>query len=190
MKKIYFLLIIILLGIGALIIVYSVIYGFKKPGEAGEETCLECSIENFEECVAAGNSIMESYPRQCRADDGRTFSENIGNELEKMDLIRLDSPRPNQEIESPLIIQGEARGNWFFEASFPVVLTNWDGLIIAQTIAQAKGEWMTEDFVQFEATLEFENPEGNNKGTLILKKDNPSGLPEYDDALEVPIVFK
>ncbi|MCR4334733.1 MAG: Gmad2 immunoglobulin-like domain-containing protein [Patescibacteria group bacterium] len=105
--------------------------------------------------------------------------------------IHLTSPRPNATIKSPLTITGEARGNWFFEASFPVVLTNWDGLIIAQGIAQAKGEWMTTDFVPFEATFTFTVDKNvySNKGSLILQKDNPSGLPEYDDALEIPIVF-
>ncbi len=115
---------------------------------------------------------------------------DIENELEKGDLIRIDSPRPNQEIESPLIIQGEARGTWFFEGSFPVVLTDWDGLIIAQGYVTAKDEWMTEDFVRFEGTLEFKKPDYSNKGSLILRKDNPSGLPENDDALEIPIIFK
>ncbi|MCI5222230.1 MAG: hypothetical protein D3924_06050 [Candidatus Electrothrix sp. AR4] len=33
-------------------------------------------ITNFEECVAAGNPVMESHPRQCRADD-QTFIENL-----------------------------------------------------------------------------------------------------------------
>jgi hypothetical protein len=33
-------------------------------------------ISSFEECAAAGNPIMESYPRQCRA-DGQTFVEKI-----------------------------------------------------------------------------------------------------------------
>ena len=27
------------------------------------------------------------------------------------------------------------------------------------------------------------------RGSLILKKDNPSGMPEHDDALEIPIFF-
>lgn len=31
------------------------------------------AITNFDECVAAGHLIMESYPEQCRASDGRTF---------------------------------------------------------------------------------------------------------------------
>ena len=146
-------------------------------------------ITNFKECVKAGNSVMESYPRQCRVGE-QTFIENIGNELEKMDLIRIDNPRPNQEIESPLTIEGEARGTWFFEADFPVILVNWDGLIIAEGVATAQDDWMTEDFVKFKAELNFEKPDYKNNGALILKKDNPSGLPENDDALEIPIIFK
>lgn len=34
-------------------------------------------ISNFEECAAAGNPVMESYPRQCRTEDGRLFVEEI-----------------------------------------------------------------------------------------------------------------
>ena len=114
---------------------------------------------------------------------------------EKASLIQLTTPVPNGVVGSPLILTGEARGYWFFEASFPVSLTNWDGLIIAEGIATAQGEWMTEDFVPFTAELTFVTPyiEGTQefmkRGTLILKKDNPSGLPENDNALEIPIRF-
>ena len=34
-------------------------------------------ISNFEECVAAGNPVMESYPRQCATKDGRGFVEDV-----------------------------------------------------------------------------------------------------------------
>ncbi len=146
-------------------------------------------VEDFNDCVSTGNPVMESYPRQCRYGD-QTFVEDIGNEMEKMDLIRLDNPRPNQKITSPVTIQGEARGTWFFEGDFPVVLIDWDGLIIAEGYATAKSSWMTEDFVQFEVTLEFDKPELYDRGSLILKKDNPSGLPENEDALEVPVYFE
>jgi len=104
--------------------------------------------------------------------------------------IRVTSPEVGEAISSPLIIEGEARGKWFFEASFPVVLTNWDGLIIAEGIATAEGEWMTENFVPFKAELEFIKPEYGERGALILKKDNPSGLPEHDDAIEIPLTFE
>ncbi len=43
---------------------------------------LESSIENFEDCVAAGNPVMESYPRQCRTSDGKNFVEEIDNAIE------------------------------------------------------------------------------------------------------------
>lgn len=147
-------------------------------------------ITTFQECVAAGNRVMESYPRQCRSGE-QLFTEDIGNELAKKDLIRLNAPRPNQVVTSPLIITGEARGSWFFEASFPIVLNNWDGLMIAQGIAQAKSDWMTTEFVPFEATLTFtvDNNASSNSGTLILRKDNPSGLPQNDDALTVPVLI-
>jgi len=34
-------------------------------------------ITNFEECLAAGNPAMESYPRQCMTKDGQTFIEEL-----------------------------------------------------------------------------------------------------------------
>lgn len=114
---------------------------------------------------------------------------------EKAAMIKVTAPQPNELVKSPLTITGEARGMWFFEASFPVVLTNWDGLIIAEGVATAQGDWMTDAFVPFVATLTFENPykitdpDFMKRGSLILKKDNPSGLPERDDALEFPITF-
>lgn len=148
-------------------------------------------VNNFEDCATTGKPVMESYPRQCSY-GSKIFTENIGNELEKMDLVRLETPRPNQTIKSPLTLKGQARGTWFFEASFPVVLTDWDGKIIGEGIAQAKGDWMTAEFVPFEATLTFlaDKNAYSNKGTLILRKDNPSGLPEHEDALEIPMVIQ
>ena len=119
--------------------------------------------------------------------------ENLGNEAEKKDLIRITSPRPNDVIKSPLVIEGEARGNWYFEASFPLELRDSNGKVIAQLFATAEGEWMTTEFVPFKSTLEFQVPDnslGSNNGMLILRKDNASGLLEHDDALEVPIKFE
>ena len=115
----------------------------------------------------------------------------------KEDLIRITLPKENSVITSPVAFRGEARGIWFFEASFPVILVDWDGRIIAQGHAQANSDWMTEDFVPFDGNLNFEKPYDNTqdvqdffkKGALIFQKDNPSGLSEHDDALEMPIRF-
>jgi hypothetical protein len=115
-------------------------------------------------------------------------TEPCGNQVES-DVV-VFSPQPNQVITSPLEIEGEARGFWFFEADFLIVLVNWDGLIIGEGLAMAQTGWMTEDFVEFKAVIEFEKPDYGERGTLIFRKDNPSGLPEHDDAFEVLILFE
>ncbi|MFH1822885.1 MAG: GerMN domain-containing protein [Patescibacteria group bacterium] len=145
-------------------------------------------ITSFTECEQAGNTILESYPRQCQTPEEELFAEDIGNELEKTDFIRVDYPRPNQEIASPLVISGEARGTWFFEASFPVKLYYNNGTVLAAGIATTTADWMTEDFIPFQAVLTFMAPTGNY-GKLILEKDNPSGLLENADELIIPIKF-
>lgn len=113
---------------------------------------------------------------------------------EYKDLIKINTPTVGAEITSPIKISGEARGTWYFEASFPIYIVDWDGKIIGQGIATAESEWMTENFVPFTAEINFKTSEisGNysNRGVIIFKKDNPSGLPEFDDAYEMPILFK
>jgi hypothetical protein len=146
-------------------------------------------VKNFSDCIAAGNQVLETYPAQCKTTDGLTFIQEIGNELEKLDLIKIEHPRPNQEIASPLTITGQARGNWFFEASFPVKLVSDSGQIIAQSYAQAQDEWMTQNFVPFKSNLEF-NFGATTTGKLILEKDNPSGLAENADQLWLPVIIK
>lgn len=145
------------------------------------------SISSFEECVAAGYPVMESYPRQCRAEE-TTFTEKISESTGKENLIRVSSPGPNVTITSPVTIIGEARGYWYFEASFPVEILDANGKRLAMAPIQANGEWMTENFVPFEAKVTFETPT-TPTGTIIFHKDNPSGLPENDDKLEIPVRF-
>ncbi len=185
--RIALLLIVLILLLGGVFYYYN-FYKTTPPAENENQNVPVSTVTNFEECVAAGNPVMESYPRQCRA-NGQNFIEYIGNELEKTNLIKIDSPRPNAIVTSPLEITGQARGTWYFEASFPVKLLDANGAELAIIPAQAQGEWMTENFVPFEATLEFIAPT-TATGTLILEKDNPSGLPEYADSLIVPVRFK
>jgi len=48
--------------------------------------------------------------------------EEAGNRYK--DLIVLTQPKNGEYISSPVKIGGRARGNWFFEASFPIVIVN------------------------------------------------------------------
>jgi hypothetical protein len=147
------------------------------------------TISSFEECAAAGYPILESYPEQCRTPDGQSFTRDVGNELEKTDLIRITSPRPGETVSGTITITGEARGTWFFEASFPIHLEDAQGNKVTTVVAQAQGEWMTENFVPFAATLQIPSTT-TGPATLVLEKDNPSGLPEHAEELRVPIVIQ
>jgi hypothetical protein len=105
------------------------------------------------------------------------------------DLIKVEFPARKTAIRSPITISGQARGTWYFEASFPVEIHDGSGEVIGQGAAQAQGEWMTENFVPFTATIKFTTPK-TKEGAIILRKDNPSGLPERDEHIEIPIVFE
>lgn len=108
------------------------------------------------------------------------------------DLIVIDSPKRNQEVSSPITVSGKARGSWYFEATFPIVVVDWDGLIIGEGYATAQSDWMTTEFVPFTASITYTLPSSTpyKRGSLIIQKSNASGLPEHDDAREIPILFE
>lgn len=105
------------------------------------------------------------------------------------DLIQVELPYPGAVTGKEFKIIGKARGYWFFEGTFPVELQTLDGNILGGGVATAEGEWMTEDFVSFSA--EMQTPSAFiGPAILILKKDNPSGLPENDASMSFPITIE
>ncbi|MFA6145869.1 MAG: GerMN domain-containing protein [Patescibacteria group bacterium] len=133
--------------------------------------------------VKHGNPSASMPTQSC----GNAVKNNQQREDKPAD-IKVTKPQSNETVFSPLEIVGEARGTWFFEASFPIKLLDSSGTEIARGIAQAESDWMTENFVPFTATLQF-NAATETKGILILEKDNPSGLPENADELRVPVII-
>lgn len=121
--------------------------------------------------------------------NSQTVTQDSVNQVSESDLITVSNPLPNQVIRSPLEVTGEAKGTWYFEASFPVYLYDSEGSLIIQGAAQAQGEWMTEDFVPFSLTLDFDQPTIST-GELVLTRDNPSGLPENTEEIRIPVRFK
>jgi len=164
MKKIFIILIILagLIGIW---------FGFKLI--TGEEP-VACTMDAK---LCSDGSYVVRVPPEC--DFASCPKEN---------LILVETPKANEMISSPLIVGGKARGFWFFEATFPIKLFDENGELLASAIAQAQSDWMTEDFVPFSAELKFGHPK-TERGTLVLEKDNPSGLPESADELRIPVMF-
>ena len=105
-------------------------------------------------------------------------------------FIYLVSPMPGQIITSPLKITGLARGTWFFEGDFPVIVLDGENNTLATGYCTANGDWMTTDYVGFEGLIKFDKADNGEKGALLLRKDNPTGLPQHDNALRIPVYFK
>lgn len=70
MKKIIFVIVAIIIAI-VICISVTVFFILGEPRPIIQKT-----VANFDECAAAGNPVMESYPRQCRA-NGKNFVEQI-----------------------------------------------------------------------------------------------------------------
>lgn len=144
-------------------------------------------VHSFDDCSRLGYPILETFPEQCRVGT-RTFTRNIPPPTTQAD-VSVQSPLPNTTVTSPLAVQGQAVGSWFFEASFPVKLLSASNTIIAQTTAHAQGNWMTPNLVPFTATLTFPSQPPSSTGTLVLEKDNPSGEPQNAASFTIPVQF-
>lgn len=103
--------------------------------------------------------------------------------------VVVTSPKANSSVGNTFVVSGSAPGPWYFEASFPIKIVDKDNNFIGQGIAQAQGEWMTTDQVTFTATVTLV---GSYSGpaTVVLMRDNPSGMPENDDSVSVPITIQ
>jgi hypothetical protein len=143
------------------------------------------NVTDYLTCVDAGYPVLESFPAQCRTPDGRTFTEDTNENAE----VIVETPARGALVKSPLTVTGKARGNWYFEANLPVTLKDTNGKVLAQVGAQALGEWMTTDYVNFTTVLNFAQPE-TEFGVLLIQKDNPSGEPQFDAEFAIPVRFR
>lgn len=102
--------------------------------------------------------------------------------------VILESVQPNDVVASPLVVEGMAVGPWYFEATFGIEVRDGNAGVLGQGYAEAQSDWMTEDFVSFVGTVSF-NPGSATSGWLVLIKANPSGEPQYDDEIAIPVQF-
>lgn len=102
--------------------------------------------------------------------------------------VVIDAPKSGATVPSTFTVTGKAPGPWYFEASFPVQVRDQDNNKVGQGIATALTDWMTTDDVAFKADITVTSYKG--PATLVLMRDNPSGMPENDDSVEIPIVIQ
>ena len=104
-------------------------------------------------------------------------------------LIKVSLPFPDAVVGKDFSIIGKARGSWFFEASFPIEVLDKNGNSLVKINAKAQGDWMTENFVPFKVDIKI--PDSYiGKATIVLIKDNPSGLTENAASMSFPITIE
>lgn len=103
--------------------------------------------------------------------------------------VSITKPAAGATVGRTFAVEGEAPGNWFFEASFPIQVRDSEGNVIGRAVAQAQSDWMTTALVPFKTEVTLSS-DYTGPARLILLRDNPSGLPEHDDAVEIEIIVK
>jgi hypothetical protein len=130
--------------------------------------------ENPDEEVSQGESTTQATTTYSNADEN---------------MIIVDTPIPGATVGHIVTVSGKARGNWYFEANFPIEVRSATGTVLVQAPVQAQEEWMTTEFVPF--TVQVTLPaEYKGPATLVLHNDNASGLPEHDRSVSIPIVVQ
>jgi hypothetical protein len=163
-KIVIFIIIFVILG--------GVIFWFYQKNSSAPTVCTQDTK------LCSDGSYVSRVPPDCN------FAPCPGEE----EGILVSSPKRNEKIKSPLKIEGEARGYWFFEAEFIAELYDANDNFLGRAILMAKEDWMTENFVPFEGELNFVES-ATSLGTLKFLSANPSGLPENQRIFNLPIEF-
>lgn len=117
-----------------------------------------------------------------------TGSGAVGTTTALHDRVVVDAPKRGQTVFKTFTVTGKAPGNWFFEASFPIEVLDPQGNTVATGHGNALSDWMTTADVPFKADIKIASYTG--PATLIIMRDNPSGLPQNDDSVSIPIVIQ
>ncbi len=187
--------------------------GFGKNGQyvrGSEISKLKGNIgsQNYEIPASVDMTLYDSVWVWCKAfstpfikaelklvDNATSVGSNPANVVKytnaTVDMIQVELPFPGAVVGKDFSVLGKARGNWFFEASFPIEVLDKNGKSLAIGIAQPQNgeDWMTTNFVNFKADIQV--PQTYiGPATLVLRKDNPSGLSEHDASIYFPIVIE
>ena len=98
------------------------------------------------------------------------------------------SPNLTLPLKSPQKIIGLIDKSWVFEASFPLELFDSQLRSLFRGTASAPN-WLDKDstYTDFSANIKFSTKKPN--GFLLIKNDNPSGIPENNKSIQIPVIF-
>jgi Immunoglobulin-like domain of bacterial spore germination len=109
--------------------------------------------------------------------------------------ITVKTPLGGARVTSPLIVEGVAINDWFFEGQFVAELV-FEGEVIVQAPAMQSGDksWTDPGPVEFKAELSFDVTK-EQSAELILSEDMPEYIDEANDirgparSIRIPVVL-
>ncbi len=132
---------------------------------------------------------MEQAPRPPIATSTEPASTESSSSVPLSASVYIETPKPGETVGKTFTIAGTAPSGWFFEAVFPIQVRDANGNVIANTQGSAQADWTAPGEIPFTATTTIDNSY-SGPATLILLKNNPSGLPENDDSVSSVITIK
>jgi hypothetical protein len=103
--------------------------------------------------------------------------------------VTVSAPVPNSTVGKTFAVTGIAPNGWYFEAVFPIQVRDPNDNLIATGQGHAQNDWTVAGPVAFTSSITLIG-DYSGPADLILLRDNPSGLPENDDEVTMPIVIK
>lgn len=102
-------------------------------------------------------------------------------------MVLVTTPVSGARVSSPLVVEGTAPGDWYFEAQFVAQLRGADGAPLAEAPARAQEDWMTEAPVPFRAEFTF-NVRQETPATIVLQEDMPADN-AHPREVTIPVVL-
>ena len=97
-------------------------------------------------------------------------------------------PVSNVVLSSSTSISGKIDRSWVFEGSFPFEIIDSQGKIILEGIGSSP-DWSDGDSFYVDFVINFKLTSKVNNGFLIVRNDNPSGLPQNNKSYKTPLTF-
>jgi hypothetical protein len=101
--------------------------------------------------------------------------------------VIVNTPASGARVTSPLVVEGTAPGDWYFEAQFVAQLRGADGALLAEAPALAQSDWMTEAPVPYRAEFSFSVTQ-ETPATIVLQEDMPADNAQPRE-VTIPVVL-
>lgn len=126
-------------------------------------------------------ALLACTPPQQAADEPAT------TETASAPSVVISTPAPGARVTSPLVVEGTAPGDWYFEAQFVGQLRAADGAVLAEAPARAQEDWMTEAPVSYRAEFTFSVTQ-DTPATIVLQEDMPADN-AHPREVTIPVVL-